>query len=50
MTSQRDCWRAARAPEDCARRESIARGEKTCGVEQKNVWPAARERPEEKTP
>ena len=54
-TSHRDCCRAAeatlvvRAPGDWARRKSIARGDETCEIEMKNVWPAARERPDENT-
>ena len=30
--------------------ESIARGDEACEVELKNAWPAARERPDVKTP
>ena len=44
----RDCWRAARAPGDCARRESIASGDFACESELRNSWPSVRARPEEK--
>jgi hypothetical protein len=30
--------------------KSIARGDEVWEIELKNVWPAARERPDEKTP
>ena len=40
---------AARAPGIVLDGESITRGDEACEVELKNVWPAARERPDEKT-
>ena len=52
----RGCCREAeatlvvRAPEDGVRMKSIARGDEVWEIELKNVWPAARERPDEKTP